>query len=403
MSIAIVSAVALLFVAIVIKALSNFFRGPLSALPGPWYTHFTGIPLLYTRATGTSRQHLRRIHKVYGPVVRVGPSEVSINSLDGYYKVHGVGSRCIKAPVFDSIRFSHSPMLFTMRDPKLHAQRKRVLGRGFAAMKEEQEVTIRRLAELAVSKIKKEAQDGRADVYKWWRCLAVDVISEMAVGKSFELLESGGQDLPVFKALGNAGPSVILQVMLPSSLLALTKWSPITWLRDVGQVTEIIFNRVSTALNEVLSPSCGPSMVRHILSEAELSKRPVLSDDELGSEVAMMLVAGSDSTAATLTYATWEIIRDPDLRRKIEDEVAGLREDFTSKDLEALPLLSSALEEALRMYNPAAALVERIVPPAGISVHGWDLPGGTMVYTTGWLVSRLEEIFSSPDVYVNLL
>ncbi|KAJ4019736.1 hypothetical protein NW766_003494 [Fusarium irregulare] len=399
MSIAIVSAVALLFVAIVIKALSNFFRGPLSALPGPWYTHFTGIPLLYTRATGTSRQHLRRIHKVYGPVVRVGPSEVSINSLDGYYKVHGVGSRCIKAPVFDSIRFSHSPMLFTMRDPKLHAQRKRVLGRGFAAMKEEQEVTIRRLAELAVSKIKKEAQDGRADVYKWWRCLAVDVISEMAVGKSFELLESGGQDLPVFKALGNAGPSVILQVMLPSSLLALTKWSPITWLRDVGQVTEIIFNRVSTALNEVLSPSCGPSMVRHILSEAELSKRPVLSDDELGSEVAMMLVAGSDSTAATLTYATWEIIRDPDLRRKIEDEVAGLREDFTSKDLEALPLLSSALEEALRMYNPAAALVERIVPPAGISVHGWDLPGGTMVYTTGWLVSRLEDIFPSPDVF----
>jgi len=264
-------------------------------------------------------------------------------------------------------------------------------------MKEEQEITIRRLAELAVSKIKKEAQDGRADVYKWWRCLAVDVISEMAVGKPFELLKSGGQDLPVFKALGNAGPSVILQVMLPSSLLALTKWSPITWLRDVGQVTEIIFNSVSTALNEVLSPSCGPSMVRHMLSEAELSKRPVLSDDELGSEVAMMLVAGSDSTAATLTYATWEIVRDPNLRRKIEDEVAGLPEDFNSKDLEALPLLSSALEEALRMYNPAAALVERLVPPGGISVHGWNIPGGTMVYTTGWLVSRLEEIFPNPD------
>ncbi|KAL4728144.1 hypothetical protein ACLX1H_004879 [Fusarium chlamydosporum] len=399
MSITIIFVAAILVVAIALKALSNFCRGPLSSLPGPWYTHFTGVRLLYTRAIGTSREHLRHVHKRYGPVVRVGPGEVSINSLDGYYKVHGVGSHCTKAPVFDSIRFSHSPMLFTMRDPKLHAQRKRVLGRCFAAMKEEQEVKVRRLAELAISNIEKEAQEGKADVYKWWRCLAVDVISEMALGKPFELLRPDVQDIPVYKALGNAGPSVILQVILPNSLLSLTKWSPITWLRDVGQVTEIIFTRVSMALSEVLSPSCGPSMVRHILSEAELSKSPVLSDDELGSEVAMMLVAGSDSTAATLTYATWEVIRDPHLRKNIEDEVASLPTNFSSRDLQALPLLCSTLEEALRMYNPAGALVERLVPPGGMLVHGWSLPGGTMIYTTGWLVSRLEEIFPRPDTF----
>ncbi|XEV07539.1 hypothetical protein FSHL1_012826 [Fusarium sambucinum] len=399
MSITIVAAVAIFFVAITLKFISNLYFGPLSSLPGPRYTRVTGIPLLYARATGTSREHLRHIHKRYGPVVRVGPTEVSLNSVDGYYKVHGVGSRCIKAPVFDSIRFSHSPMLFTLRDPKLHAQRKRILGRGLSAMREEQESKIRRLAELAVSNIEKEAQEGKADVYKWWRCLAVDVISEMALGKSFELLESGGQNMPVYKALGNAGPSVILQVILPNFLRSLIKWSPVTWLRDVGRVTEIIFGRVSIALAEVSLPSCGPSMVRHILGEAELSKRPVLSDEELGSEVSMMLVAGSDSTAATLTYATWEIIRDQHLRRHIEDEVARLPEDFTAKDLEHLPLLNSVLEETLRLYNPAAALVERVLPPSGISIHGWDLPGGTMVYTTGWLISRLEEVFPNPDTF----
>ncbi|KAM0467976.1 hypothetical protein ACHAP7_011416, partial [Fusarium lateritium] len=392
--------VAFILLTIALKAIYGYHRGQLSSLPGPWYTRLTGIPLFYARAVGTSRNHLRDIHKRYGPVVRVGPKEVSINSVDGYYKVHGVGSRCIKAPVFDSIRFSHSPMLFTMRDPRLHAQRKRILGRGFTAMREEQETKIHRLAKLAVANIKKEVDEGRSDVYKWWRCLAVDVISEMALGKPFELLQSGGQDLPVYKALGNAGPSVILQVLLPNWLLSLTKWSPITWLRDVGQVTEIIFNRVTTALREVrLSSTCGPSVVGHILSQDKTSKKPALNDDELGSEVAMMLVAGSDSTAATLTYATWEIIRDPELRRKVEDEVATLGSDFTTKDVESLPLLSSVLEEALRMYNPAAALVERLVPPGGISVHDWDIPSGTMVYTTGWLISRLEEVFPSPDTF----
>ncbi|UZP43395.1 hypothetical protein NXS19_011211 [Fusarium pseudograminearum] len=399
MSITIVSAVAIFFVAIALKLLSNFYYGPLSSLPGPCYTRVTGIPLLYSRATGTSREHLRCLHKRYGPVVRVGPTEVSLNSVDGYYKVHGVGSHCIKAPVFDSIRFSHSPMLFTIRDPKFHAQRKRVLGRGLAAMKEWQESKIRRLAELAVSNIKKEAQEGKSDVYKWWRCLAVDVISEMSFGKPFELLRPGGQDLPVYKALGNAGSGVVLQVMLPSFLQSLVRWSPIAWLRDIARVGETIFGRVLIALNEASLPSCGPSMVRHILGEADLSKSPVLSDEELGSEVSMMLVAGSDSTAATLTYATWAIIRDPDLRRKIEEEVARLPEHFTMKDLDRLPLLNSTLEETLRLYNPAGALVERVLPPSGMSIHGWDLPGGTMVYTTGWLISRLEDVFPDPDTF----
>ncbi|KAH7194317.1 cytochrome P450 [Fusarium oxysporum] len=388
----------IVLLAFVLRALFNYHRGPLSRLPGPWYTHFTGLPLLYTRAVGTSRQHLRHLHKVHGPVVRVGPKEVSINSVDGYYKVHGVGSHCLKAPVFDHIRFSHSSMLFTMRDPRVHSERKRIIGRGFASIKEEQEVKIQRLASQAVANIKNEAEKGQADVYKWWRCLAVDVVSEMSFGKSFNLLHSGGKGLPLYTALSHAGPSVVFQAVLPRRLISLFKWSPIAWLRDVGQVTETIFNRVTSALGELrVSSNCGPSIARHLLSQEVKGKKPSLNDDELSSEVSMLLVAGSDSTATTLTYATWEIVRDPDLRAQIEEEVSSLPMNFTTKDVEVLPLLNSVLEEVLRMYNPAAALVERLVPPTGISVHDWDIPGGTMVYTTGWLISRLDDVFSDPD------
>jgi cytochrome P450 len=289
-------------------------------------------------------------------------------------------------------------MLFTMRDPRLHSERKRIIGRGFASIKEEQEVKIQRLASQAVSNIKKEVEDGQADVYKWWRCLAVDVVSEMAFGKPFKLLQSGGKGLPLYTALANAGPSVVFQAVLPRRLMSLFKWSPISWLRDVGQVTEVIFNRVGTALGELrVSSNCGPSIACHLLSQEVKGKKPILNDDELSSEVSMLLVAGSDSTATTLTYATWEIVRDPDLRRQIEEEVISLATNFTAKDVEGLSLLNSVLEEVLRMYNPAAALVERLVPPSGISVHDWHIPGGTMVYTTGWLISRLENVFPEPD------
>ncbi|KAF9773235.1 hypothetical protein IL306_009009, partial [Fusarium sp. DS 682] len=246
-----------------------------------------------------------------------------------------------------------------MRDPRLHSQRKRIIGRSFASIKEEQEAKIQRLASQAVSNIKKEVEDGQADVYKWWRCLAVDVVSEMAFGKPFKLLQSGGKGLPLYKALEHAGPCVVFQAILPRWIMSCFKWSPSTWLRDVGQVSEIIFNRVTAALGEVrLSSECGPSIVRHLLSQEVKGKKPALDDDELSSEVGMLLVAGSDSTAATLTYATWEIIRDSDLRKRIEEEVATLPSDFTAKDVEDLPLMNSVLEEVLRMYNPAGALVE---------------------------------------------
>jgi hypothetical protein len=83
-----------------------------------------------------------------------------------------------------------------MRDPKIHAQRKQILGRGLSAVKKKEEAKIRRLAELAVSNIQSEAQQGKSGVFKWWRCLAVDVINEMALGQPFGLLESGGQNVP---------------------------------------------------------------------------------------------------------------------------------------------------------------------------------------------------------------
>ncbi|KAF5550760.1 hypothetical protein FMEXI_3719 [Fusarium mexicanum] len=285
-----------------------------------------------------------------------------------------------------------------MRDPRIHSERKRIVGRGFASIREEQETKIRRLAGKAVASIKNEAEKGQADVYKWWRCLAVDVVSEMSFGKSFDLLHSGGKGLTLYKALSNAGPCVVFQAVLPRRLISLFKWSPITWLRDVSEVAEIIFNRVTAALGELrVSSNCGPSIARHLLSHEVKGNKHSLNDDELSSEVGMLLVAGSDSTATTLTYATWEIVRDPDLRRQIEEEVGSLPVNFTAKDVEALTLLNSVLEEVLRMYNPAGALVERLVPPSGISVHDWNIPGGTMVYTTGWLISRLEDVFPDPD------
>ena len=80
-----------------------------------------------------------------------------------------------------------------------------------------------------------------------------------------------------------------------------------------------------------------------------------LTDDAIISEAAGFLVAGSDTTSLAITYALWAILKRPELREKLEGEVAKLKADFTDKDLEEqLPLLNSVIEESFRLYGPGS-------------------------------------------------
>ena len=52
---------------------------PLAGLPGPLYLRCSKLigTIIYAR-TGRQHEYFRRLHEDYGPVVRVGPNEVSI-------------------------------------------------------------------------------------------------------------------------------------------------------------------------------------------------------------------------------------------------------------------------------------------------------------------------------------
>ncbi len=376
----------------------------LSTFPGPWYSRFTSIPLLYARVTGNSLPFVRQLHARYGPIVRVGPTDISVNSVDGYYKIHGLGSRFCKSPIYDKIRFSESPVLFTIRDQRLHAERKRFFGRAYAAVRAnpDWEAKVHRLVDLAVSQVKKEAKEnGLADVYKWWRFLAVDVAAEMAYGQSHNLLQSVEKS-EFFEALENANRRVVLQVIFSSPVLSLLKWSPIRWHRSIGWAKEVMFHTAMAALAELkLDYKDRNCWFGYLLGRADRKEGGTdsltLSDEAMASEAATMIVAGSDSTAATMTYAVWEVLRRPDLRRRLEDEVAGLQPGFSAHDVESLPLLNNVLNETLRLYNPAGAPVERLAPKGGAQVGSWHVPEGTTVYTHLWLMARNEDVFHDAE------
>jgi hypothetical protein len=64
---------------------------PVSKVPGPWYTRFTSFWIKYQEFTANRRESVHRLHQLYGPVVRLGPNEVSFTSLDAIREIYASG------------------------------------------------------------------------------------------------------------------------------------------------------------------------------------------------------------------------------------------------------------------------------------------------------------------------
>lgn len=64
---------------------------PISKVPGPWYTRYTSLWIKYQEFTANRRESIHDLHEKYGPVVRLGPNEVSFTSLDAIKEIYSSG------------------------------------------------------------------------------------------------------------------------------------------------------------------------------------------------------------------------------------------------------------------------------------------------------------------------
>ncbi|KAF4414774.1 cytochrome P450 monooxygenase [Fusarium acutatum] len=82
-----------------------------------------------------------------------------------------------------------------------------------------------------------------------------------------------------------------------------------------------------------------------------------LTDYQVAFEAGGFIVAGSRTTAVTLTYLVWAVLSNPDIQARIEAEVAALQPNYTGADLEPLPYPSALIEETLRLYSAAPGAI----------------------------------------------
>lgn len=136
--------------------------------------------------------------------------------------------------------------------------------------------------------------------------------------------------------------------------------------------------------------------------EARLKDPDFISEKRVLSLTVANMFAGSDTTAITLRAVLYFLLRDPSKMEKLLEELdreskAGhfSRDDALVLWEEArnLPYLGAVINEALRCHPAAGLPLERVVPAHGLSIAGHDLPAGTIVGCSAWVLHRDEEVF----------
>jgi cytochrome P450 len=113
------------------------------------------------------------------------------------------------------------------------------------------------------------------------------------------------------------------------------------------------------------------------------------SDPMLYADARLIIVAGSDTTAATFTYLFYYLAKDPKLVEKLRKELKPLiTGDWSDKDINQANYLNGCINEALRMHPPVPSGVQRLMPPQGMQVDGRHVPGGTIFYTPQYVMGR---------------
>jgi cytochrome P450 len=124
---------------------------------------------------------------------------------------------------------------------------------------------------------------------------------------------------------------------------------------------------------------------------------PAVSSRQVRDEVLTFLLAGHETTAATLAWTWYLLARHPHVERRLHAELdAVLGERLpTLEELPALTYTRAVLEEVLRLYPPVWLIPRKAV--ADDVVGGYAIPAGAEVLLSVYTLHRHSQYWPEPD------
>ncbi|KAJ3722183.1 cytochrome P450 [Lentinula guzmanii] len=215
------------------------------------------------------------------------------------------------------------------------------------------------------------------NIPEWASRATLDAIGQAAFDYNFGAADDHESELGkvyqnmLLKTFGSPSDGTLIALelfrLLPSFIVEfINDYNPMSRLTPVHKVTKVANavakELVSTKYNALLEDKSKHDIMS-LLVKANAGENPKarLTDAELISQMRVLLLAGHETTANSLSWLLYELVRNLDLQRKLRAEIRASEKVAASRgdselnihDLESMPLLGATVKELLR-YHPVA-------------------------------------------------
>ncbi|XP_010425327.1 PREDICTED: cytochrome P450 71B4-like [Camelina sativa] len=266
-------------------------------------------------------------------------------------------------------------------------------------------------SDLMVKKLRESAlKHSPVDLSKTLFFLAASIIFRTAFGQSF--LENKHIDKETIKELmfeAHKNMSFTLSDIFPIAGLG--------WFIELvsGQHKRLhnVFTEVDTFLNHItddhrlqISTQDRADIIDSLLDMVHKQEHDVsfkLTIDHLKGIIQNIYLAGVDTSAVTMIWAMAELVRNPRVMKKAQDEIQtciGFKQEerIVEEDLCKLQYLKLVVKETLRLHPPAPLLLPRETM-SHIKIQGYDIPPKTLLLVNAWSIGGDPKNWQNPEEF----
>ncbi|KAF9891576.1 hypothetical protein FE257_003587 [Aspergillus nanangensis] len=418
--------VVLIGLCLVLRLVSNRFKSGLRDIPGPSLARYTRLWKLHSVWKGDHHVTEIKLHRRYGPLVRIGPNHVSVGDPAAVGVIYGLNQGFTKTAFFpiQSISWEKKPQmnLFSTRDESFHRSQKRLVANAYSMTSLlEMEDSVDSCTGIFMDRLREFCDRKRPlDFGAWLQYYAFDVVGEVTFAKKLGFLEKGRDVDDTMKTIQgilayaslcgqipDAHPFLLGNPLFPIFIPSMESWNSVLQftLKAISSRLALGSDQHEPTADRV-EESLGKDMLSrwlalHQSDPDRLSKRDIIVHTSTN------VFAGSDTTAIALRAIFYLLMRHPSVMEKVRDEIdtadsqGKLSDPIAYRESVAhFPYLAAVFKEAMRLHPSVGLILERQVPTGGVSILGRHIPGGTVVGINAWVLHRNPEVYPEPDAFI---
>ncbi|KAI1374302.1 cytochrome P450 [Hypoxylon crocopeplum] len=388
---------------LVVRPIYYVLLHPLRKYPGPKLFAASSLPYGFWYMSGKWHTKIMQLHEKYGPIVRIGPDELSYASPEAWEDIYG---RYIPAKRRENPKptWYCSPDAHDMVGANLgdHGRMRRVMAPGFTygAMCK-QEPLIKEHVDLFLEKLHGlSGKDGTViNMLQWFTYCTFDMIGDLSFGEPFGCLKNSMMHPWLQLVFANIYVTHILMLCkrIPFFYLFVPIKTTIQMYRDflrhVVLLRQVVNRRLSlpTQRNDFMD-----------IMTSQPGKSLYLTQEEIFKNAILLTGGGAETTSSSLTGMAFILATRPEVKRKIVEELHATfatEHEINMRSVAELTYTGAFIEEALRYYPPGPNAMWRTTPPEGNTILGDQIPGNIILGIPHRVVYRSERYWKHADQF----